>query len=398
MLPQETLLLGWFIVLAAAVAPWHRLPRAVFGSVALAAAGTVALLVSRTRGPESPYQGLFYLTALVGAVVAPPLWAGVAIGTIMAGLNLLPLTYSPGFAAEQHYVRSGLLIIESFFGAWLVDELSRVVVVASLDRRRLGEEREVAAELRRAQAMRQEYMSVIAHELRNPLVAVGAAARVLAKDVVGKPGEQIANGIVVEVRHALDLLDGLTDVSSLESGRLRIVLRPTELTALQGVAPDHNMVLRGAEAPITVLAERGQRPDRGRAAGGRRLRVAASRDRGAPSRVARAPRARARRRRRARPRARRALVVRGGERGVDRGDGAQRAARSGHRRGARAAARPARRPRLRGAPHELGRTDGLRVDVPRDPLLRRHHRGRARPGAPALVFVLAELGPDLRPQ
>ncbi len=103
-------------------------------------------------------------------------------------------------------------------------------------------------------------MSVVAHELRNPLVAVGTAARVVAKDLVGKPSEAMARGMVIEVQHALELLDGLTDVSSLEAGRMRIVLRPTELTALAasvlpGLAPDHRLVIRGM-AMLTAPSSR----------------------------------------------------------------------------------------------------------------------------------------------
>lgn len=262
-LPPGWLAGGWLLALVCAAIPWQRFPRWAFASVALVCGAMIAILVSRTGGAESAYLGLFYLVALLGCVVVPPLWLGVALAAANAGLSMLPFLYQRVDEPDGLYVRAGIMISAAFFGSWLIDELARLVVVAKLDRRRLGEEQEAAAELRRAQTQRQEYMSVVAHELRNPLVAVGAAARVVAKDVQGRSSESIANGIVVEVRHALDMLDSLTDVSSMESGRLRIVLRPCDLstlvrTTLQGVAPAHKVVLVGAETPITVLADEGR--------------------------------------------------------------------------------------------------------------------------------------------
>ncbi len=253
---------AWVGVLVACAVPWHRFDRGAFALVALATTAWTAAFVRETGGAQSAYSGIYYLAAMLGAVVVPPLWLGVAVGAAAAVANLAPIAYevAGSFDRNEIYVRAGLLLASSFFASWLIHELTRVDVVASLDRQALGRQEEVAAELRRTRSLREEYMSVIAHELRNPLVAIGAAARVVAKDVQGKPSETMANGIVLEIRHALDLLDGLTDVSSLESGRLRIVLRPTELTALvklttSGQAPDHTIRLAGLDQPITVLAD-----------------------------------------------------------------------------------------------------------------------------------------------
>lgn len=78
----------------------------------------------------------------------------------------------------------------------------------------------------------QEFISILAHELRNPLNAISAAARVISKDVVGKPSANLVQGIVEEVQHALELIDGLSDAVTMESGRMRLELEPTDLAAL----------------------------------------------------------------------------------------------------------------------------------------------------------------------
>lgn len=259
---QLRLALAWAGVAIACAVPWHRLSRGAFSVVPLAVTAWTALLVQATGGAASPYSGVYYLAVVLGAATVPPLWLGIAVGVVAAAANLAPVAYTAADALERNelFVRTGLLAASASFASWLVHELTRVVIIASTERQALGHEQDLAAELRRVGGLRQEYMAVIVHELRNPLIAVGAAARVIAKDVQGRPSEVVANGIVQEIRHALDLLDGLTDVSSLESGRLRIVLRPTELTGLVrstvgGQAPDHTIRLAGVEQPIMVLAD-----------------------------------------------------------------------------------------------------------------------------------------------
>jgi len=259
---QLRLVLAWAGLAIACAVPWHRLSRGAFAVVPLAVTAWTALLVQATGGALSPYSGVYYLVVMLGATVVPPLWLGIAVGVVAAAANLTPVAYAATDVLERNelFVRAGLLVASASFASWLMHELTRVVVIASTERQALGRQQDAAVELRRVHGLRQEYMAVIAHELRNPLIAVGAAARVVAKDVQGRPSEAMANGIIQEIRHALDLLDGLTDVSSLEAGRLRIVLRSTELTGLvrstvSGQAPDHTISLAGVEQPITVLAD-----------------------------------------------------------------------------------------------------------------------------------------------
>ena len=91
--------------------------------------------------------------------------------------------------------------------------------------------RSQAAALARELEQRREYTDVLAHELRNPLVAIRAAARTREHDA--RHLELIAQ----EAARALELIDSLNDASSIEAGRMRSVLTPTDLVAtVQGVA------------------------------------------------------------------------------------------------------------------------------------------------------------------
>ena len=243
-----------FALVAAAV-PWQRLPGDTFAVSAIVAAGLVTWLVAITGGAASPFTSLWFLAASVSALtLRRPLATGLTLA--IAVLALLPLTYERATVADtiQEIVRACLLGLI----AVLIPMLMSVVRASESEADR---EQEVSSELRRAQDARKEYMSVLAHELRNPLVAIGAAARVLAKQTAGTPAEPQANGIVTEVRHSLELLDALTDVSSIESGRLRSALRSIDICAVVRDAvtsagiTDHDAVILGADRPLTVLGD-----------------------------------------------------------------------------------------------------------------------------------------------
>lgn len=110
----------------------------------------------------------------------------------------------------------------------------------------------------------QEFLSILAHELRNPLNAISAAARVISKDVVGKPSANLVQGIVEEVQHALELIDGLSDAVTMESGRMRLDLEPTDLAALlrdvvaSTPVEDRGVALALGEGAVRVQADPGR--------------------------------------------------------------------------------------------------------------------------------------------
>ncbi|MBM4421056.1 MAG: HAMP domain-containing histidine kinase [Chloroflexi bacterium] len=113
-------------------------------------------------------------------------------------------------------------------------------------------------EQERELASRSEYLSIVAHELRNPLIAIASAARAIAR----RDGEagQMGAGIADEARAALTLLDGLTDLASIESGRLVSALRPHDLATVvretvRSTQGDREVRLRGVESGLMVLGD-----------------------------------------------------------------------------------------------------------------------------------------------
>ena len=99
------------------------------------------------------------------------------------------------------------------------------------ERRRLDEElrrrvKELAAEDRR----KDEFLAMLAHELRNPLGAISNAGHVLDQSPSADPGtRELVAVIGRQSRHLSRLVDDLLDVSRLTRGKIELRKRPVEL-------------------------------------------------------------------------------------------------------------------------------------------------------------------------
>jgi len=93
------------------------------------------------------------------------------------------------------------------------------------------------------------------------VVAIGAAGRVLARELIDHPAAKKATAIAAEANQILSLLDGLTDLASLEAARFRLTLRPVDVANVVRDAvssmfiPEHKAIVRGAEFPLMILGD-----------------------------------------------------------------------------------------------------------------------------------------------
>ena len=106
------------------------------------------------------------------------------------------------------------------------------------ERRMAAEARHVAAEHRTAaleQMAREkdEFLAMLAHELRNPLGAVASANAVLARIGGGEKAAVRARNIIArQVDHLSRVVDDLLDVSRLTVGKVVLTRRPMDLSAV----------------------------------------------------------------------------------------------------------------------------------------------------------------------
>ena len=106
-----------------------------------------------------------------------------------------------------------------------------------------------------------DHLSIVMHELRNPLVGIEAAARILAKDLKAHPAGKQASAIASETRHMLALLESVADAEAAAAGRLRSILGPLDLAVLVAETIEtihlngHPTIVRGTDEPVRVRGD-----------------------------------------------------------------------------------------------------------------------------------------------
>jgi signal transduction histidine kinase len=98
-------------------------------------------------------------------------------------------------------------------------------------------------ELHKADRRKDEFLAMLAHELRNPLAPIRNASELLARTLPPDSQSQSVVGVVKrQVSHLTRLVDDLLDVSRITQGRIELQRRPVELAsilqqALESVEP-----------------------------------------------------------------------------------------------------------------------------------------------------------------
>lgn len=209
-------------------------------------AGIALLGWTDLASSEEIRVGLMYVPLVISATALLGLRPGLATG---------------GFATIVLYMANDLsLPVETLVFNNVVRIAVFAVVALLVDRvgRQTEALRTQRQQLERELATRAEYTSLVAHELRNPLVSIMAAARTFGKH---RDPATLASGIAGESSAALELLDSLSDVASIESGRLRSALQHMDLAELvRDVISstdhgDHELRLHGAQQPVGVLGD-----------------------------------------------------------------------------------------------------------------------------------------------
>lgn len=105
--------------------------------------------------------------------------------------------------------------------AGLVDEgVPKLIVGMSLD---VTERRKAEEELKDVNQRKDEFLAMLAHELRNPLAPIRNAAQILRAHSTGQPELEWARTIIErQTRHLVRLVDDLLDVSRMVRGKISL--------------------------------------------------------------------------------------------------------------------------------------------------------------------------------
>jgi PAS domain S-box-containing protein len=119
--------------------------------------------------------------------------------------------------AEVVWVRADASLVDVAVTASPIRDRSGRVVGVSAVVRDMTERKRAEAELRRSHAELERFADVAAHDLREPLLAVGQLATLLAREASGRDAEIVAR-IDEASTHGLRLVDGLRDLARIGGG------------------------------------------------------------------------------------------------------------------------------------------------------------------------------------
>jgi signal transduction histidine kinase/DNA-binding NarL/FixJ family response regulator len=188
--------------LSAADAPRDGLRDAVDRALALGTA-------QRLDNLDVPYPEAAGITGPVGARVR----TAVVVPLLARGRTLGALTLALGPSGRRHDPAD----------VALAEDLASRAAIA-LDNARLYKEVETA------DRQKNEFLSMLAHELRNPLAPIRNAAEVLRLKGPEQPQIRWAREVIDrQTSHLVRLVDDLLDVSRITKGKIRLVCQPTDL-------------------------------------------------------------------------------------------------------------------------------------------------------------------------
>ena len=162
----------------------------------------------------------------------------------------------PGPTGALHYTSS---VVPEFGSS------GEVLSVLSVSRD-VTERKNAEDALRVADRRKDEFLAMLAHELRNPLAPIRSASELLGRVAEGDPKTQAIVGIVKrQVAHLTRLVDDLLDVSRITQGRIELQRAPVELLgvisqALESVDPlvrekGHRLERAGREEAMYVYGD-----------------------------------------------------------------------------------------------------------------------------------------------
>jgi signal transduction histidine kinase/CheY-like chemotaxis protein len=140
-----------------------------------------------------------------------------------------------------------------------VETLVSTVKSALLARRRQYQVRDLLAQRDEADRRKDEFLAMLAHELRNPLAPIANAARIVALRSGGDPLlERQQDTIARQVRHMAHLLEDLLDVSRITSGKIVLQKQRIDLLAsLRETVESCGPEIRGRQQELTVRLPEG---------------------------------------------------------------------------------------------------------------------------------------------
>ncbi len=228
---------GWLVSVAA---PAAEIEGAARRAVMLAAAGMLLALLCAAAA------ALFFGRRLVASI------RGAARAATLLGHGGAPAPSDTGIAEVRELHRS-------------IDEAARKLVEAAAERTMFLQREQDARMLAEQQVrIRDEFLAMLSHELRNPLSGIVGATQLLRMESAAPALRQHAQDILLrQSKHLTRIVDDLLDLARLARGKVELDLRPVDLAAVVASTVDALRIAGRVEhgltcrlAPARVLADR----------------------------------------------------------------------------------------------------------------------------------------------
>lgn len=189
--------------------------------------------------------------------------------------STIPIVMLTGRGAESIAVlalKAGAhdyLVKGSYNGAILqqtIEEaIGKVRTQREVEAQRVEMER-LYGEIREADGRKDDFLAVLAHELRNPLSTILNAVHILNLRQAERPDDERLTGMIErQVRHLCRLVDDLLDVSRISQGKIQLRTQPAEFNSLVSQAVENlrgsiehrrqTLLVNLADGPVPIEAD-----------------------------------------------------------------------------------------------------------------------------------------------
>jgi signal transduction histidine kinase len=210
----------------------------------------VAALAGVRRGRDLAFLLLLLVVplAVAGGIVAarriarPLVTLADAVDELTAGNDRAPLA------------TSDITEVERLSAAFR--EMRDRLAARTRESERLAEELRARAEaLAESDRRKDEFLAMLAHELRNPLGAIANAAHVMEQVGLSEPPMQRAVGVMQrQIQHLVRLVDDLLDVSRITRGKIELRREPLDLReAVSSAVEMTRPVVQAKEHELRVI-------------------------------------------------------------------------------------------------------------------------------------------------
>ena len=149
-------------------------------------------------------------------------------------------------------------VVKPFHARELLARVGAMLELAAVRRERQDALERQQRQLEQADRQKNEFLAMLAHELRNPLAPIRNAGELLSRTVAADPQARSALATVErQVKHLTRLVDDLLDISRITQGRIELHRGPVRLEqiiaqAVEAVDP----LIRQQRHRITVVSSR----------------------------------------------------------------------------------------------------------------------------------------------